>query len=88
MGFGSGLQGWAFTLKQFAEMYSTKFKIEIPKLMKRLWGDQFYDQQNKKWSKTGGDGYVRGFNLFVLDPIYKVNVLATILTAAIRIHMY
>ena len=76
VGFGSGLQGWAFTLKQFAEMYSTRFKVEIPKLMKRLWGDQFYDQQNKKWNKTGGDGYVRGFNLFVLDPIYKVKFTA------------
>uniref|UniRef100_A0AAY4ENZ8 Tr-type G domain-containing protein n=1 Tax=Denticeps clupeoides TaxID=299321 RepID=A0AAY4ENZ8_9TELE len=25
VGFGSGLHGWAFTLKQFAEMYVTKF---------------------------------------------------------------
>ena len=78
MGFGSGLQGWAFTLKQFAEMYSTKFKIEITKLMKCLWGDQFYDQQNKTWNKTGGDEFVCGFNLFVLDPIYKVDLLLSL----------
>lgn len=25
VGFGSGLHGWAFTLKQFAEMYVAKF---------------------------------------------------------------
>ena len=27
VGFGSGLHGWAFTLKQFAEIYSDKFKV-------------------------------------------------------------
>jgi len=72
VGFGSGLHGWAFTLKQFAEIYSAKFKIEPAKLMKRLWGDQFYNSKEKKWNKTGGDGYVRGFCQFVLDPIYKI----------------
>lgn len=72
MGFGSGLHGWAFTLKQFAEIYSKKFKIEPAMLMKRLWGDQFYSQKLKKWNKTGGDDYVRGFNQFILDPMYKV----------------
>lgn len=72
MGFGSGLHGWAFTLKQFAEIYADKFKIETPKLMKRLWGDQFYNAKEKKWNKTGGEGYVRGFCQFVLDPIFKV----------------
>jgi elongation factor 2 len=35
VGFGSGLHGWAFTLKQFAEMYAEKFKIDVVKLMKR-----------------------------------------------------
>ncbi|XP_078350164.1 eukaryotic translation elongation factor 2-like [Oculina patagonica] len=72
VGFGSGLHGWAFTLKQFAEIYSKKFKIEPAKLMKRLWGDQFYNASTKKWNKQEGDGYVRGFNQFVLDPIYKM----------------
>lgn len=72
VGFGSGLHGWAFTLKQFAEIYSQKFKIEPQKLMKRLWGDQFYNPATKKWLKTQGDGYIRGFNQFILDPIYKV----------------
>lgn len=72
VGFGSGLHSWAFTLKQFAEIYSDKFKIEPSKLMKRLWGDQFFNAKEKKWNKTGGEGYVRGFCQFILDPIYKV----------------
>ena len=75
VGFGSGLHGWAFTLKQFAEIYSTKFKIDPPKLMKRLWGDQFYNAKERKWNKSGGEGYIRGFCQFVLDPIFKVSLL-------------
>lgn len=72
VGFGSGLHSWAFTLKQFAEMYSSKFKIEEPKLMRRLWGDQFYNPKEKKWQKEEGKDYVRGFTQYILDPIYKV----------------
>lgn len=74
VGFGSGLHGWAFSLKQFAEIYASKFKIEPIKLMKRLWGDQYFNPsaKDKKWNKTGGEGYTRGFNMFVLDPIFKM----------------
>jgi elongation factor 2 len=72
VGFGAGLHGWAFTLKEFAEIYAAKFKIEVPKLMKRFWGDNFYSAAEKKWTTQSGEGYVRGFNQFVLDPIFKV----------------
>jgi len=72
VGFGSGLHGWAFSLKQFAEMYSSKFNIDVKKLMTRLWGDNSFNPKSKKWSKTMQAGSVRGFNQFVLDPIYKV----------------
>jgi elongation factor 2 len=72
VGFGSGLHGWAFTLKQFATMYASKFGVEVDKLMKRLWGDQFFNPSTKKWRKSEADGFQRGFNMFVLDPIFKV----------------
>jgi len=72
VGFGAGLHGWAFTLKEFAEFYSNKFKIEVPKLMQRFWGDNFYSPTDKKWAKTHSEGYTRGFVQFVLDPIFKV----------------
>merc|ERR1712002_637546 len=72
VGFGSGLHGWAFSLKQFAEMYSSKFGIDVQKLMRRLWGDNCFNPKTKKWSKTMQPGSVRGFSQFVLDPIYKV----------------
>jgi len=72
VGFGSGLHGWAFTLKQFAEMYAAKFGVDTEKLMKKLWGENFFNAKTKKWSKTKADDNVRSFNMYVLDPIYKV----------------
>jgi len=72
VGFGSGLQSWAFTVKNFADMYASKFKIEPMKLMKRFWGDNFFDPATKKWTgEKVGDGK-RGFVLYILDPIYKI----------------
>jgi len=71
VGFGSGLHGWAFSLKQFAEIYAEKFKIAPIKLMDKLWGDKFYNAKEKKWKKIQSEG-VRGFTMFVLDPIYKM----------------
>ena len=72
-GFGSGLHGWAFTLKQFAEMYSAKFKIDLQKLMVRLWGESFFNPQTKKWSQSKETPeHQRAFNMFVLDPLYKI----------------
>ncbi|GMS99446.1 hypothetical protein PENTCL1PPCAC_21621, partial [Pristionchus entomophagus] len=72
VGFGSGLHGWAFTLKQFAEMYAEKFGVAVDRLMKNLWGDRFFDVKTKKWSTTVSDDANRGFCQFVLDPIYKI----------------
>jgi len=72
VGFGSGLHGWAFTLKQFAEMYSEKFKIDVNKLMKKLWGDNFFNLKTKKWQSQKEEDNKRSFNMYVLDPIYKV----------------
>jgi len=72
VGFGSGLHGWAFTLKQFAELYSAKFKIDVDKLMNRLWGANFFNLKTKKWSTKKTDDNVRSFCQFILDPIYKV----------------
>jgi len=72
VGFGSGLHGWAFTLKQFAEMYAAKFGVDVDKLMKKLWGENFFNPKTKKWSKTKAEDNVRSFNMYILDPIYKV----------------
>jgi elongation factor 2 len=72
VGFGSGLHGWAFTLKQFAEMYASKFGVDTEKLMKKLWGENFFNPKTKKWSKSKAEDNTRSFNMYILDPIYKV----------------
>merc|ERR1719376_1331726 len=72
VGFGSGLHGWAFTLKQFSEMYAKKFNVGVDKLMSKLWGESFFNPKTKKWSKSKDADNVRSFNMYILDPIYKV----------------
>jgi len=72
VGFGSGLHGWGFTLKEFAEMYAAKMKTEPSKMLKNLWGDRFYFPKEKKWKGEKGPGGKRGFTMFVLDPIYTL----------------
>merc|ERR1712142_303633 len=72
VGFGSGLHGWAFTLKQFAEMYASKFGVDIDKMMKKLWGENFFNAKTKKWSKSKDADNKRSFVMYVLDPIYMV----------------
>ncbi|KAF8191033.1 hypothetical protein K438DRAFT_1907099 [Mycena galopus ATCC 62051] len=74
--FMSALQGWGFTLRQFASKYSQKFGIHRDKMMKRLWGNNFFDLKRKTWTTQSidaeGANLERSFNMFVLTPILKV----------------
>jgi len=72
VGFGSGLHGWAFTLKQFAEMYASKFGVDTDKMMKKLWGESYFNPKTKKWSKEKSEDNKRSFCMYILDPIYMV----------------
>jgi len=72
VGFGSGLHGWAFSLKQFAEMYASKFGVDTDKMMKKLWGENFFNAKTKKWQKEKSEDNKRSFCMYVLDPIYMV----------------
>ncbi len=74
--FGSGLQGWCFTLRQFATRYAKKFGVDKQKMMERLWGDNYFNPATKKWTTKSPDAdgkpLERAFNMFILDPIYKI----------------
>jgi elongation factor 2 len=73
--FGSGLHGWAFTIRQFAVRYAKKFGVDKNKMMERLWGDSYFNPKTKKWTKVGeheGQKLERAFNQFILDPIFKI----------------
>ena len=47
--FGSALFGWAFTLTRFASTYSEKFKLDRARLMKKFWGDNYFNASTKKF---------------------------------------
>jgi elongation factor 2 len=74
--FGSGLHGWAFTVRQFAVRYAKKFGVDKNKMMERLWGDNYFSPATKKWTNKGttadGKPLERAFNQFILDPIFKI----------------
>jgi len=76
VGFGSGLQQWGFTLGRFAKLYAAKFGVPQDKLMLRLWGDNYFDPEGKKWTSRSetdsGKPLKRAFCQFVLEPIYQL----------------
>ena len=55
-------------------MYSAKFGIDEQKLMRKLWGDSFYNTKTKKWDKDNSGGGRRAFCQFILDTILKVRL--------------
>lgn len=73
VGFGSGLHAWGFTLRDFAKMYSSKFGLSEDKLMKKLWGENYWDASEGKWVKKNTTGsMLRGFEQFILKPMRVV----------------
>ncbi|KIJ65048.1 hypothetical protein HYDPIDRAFT_181421 [Hydnomerulius pinastri MD-312] len=74
--FASGLHGWGFTLRQFAGRYAKRFGVPKDKLITKLWGDNFFNPATRKWSTKSNDAdgkpLERAFNMFVLDPIFKI----------------
>jgi elongation factor 2 len=70
VGFGSGMHAWGFTLANFAEMYCSQFSLSKKRMMKKLWGNNFYDARTRKWVTSSEDkGLMRGFCEFVLRPL-------------------
>ena len=74
--FGSGLMGWAFSLKKFSQIYAVKFGIDQSKMMEKLWGEWYCDAEGKKWRRTNmsetGKPLKRAFNQFVIEPIQRL----------------
>lgn len=50
--FGSGKECWGFTLGRMAKIYAEKFNMDPKALVKRLWGESYYDKKTKLWSDT------------------------------------
>lgn len=78
--FGAGRDGWAFTLETFAEIYCQKYNCPKDVMLKKLWGDNFYDQAEKKWrcephkevEENKRITLKRGFEQFIIEPIISI----------------
>jgi ribosome assembly protein 1 len=71
--FGSAVDGWAFTIRQFAAIYEKKLGIKRTVLEKVLWGDYYLDPKTKR---VLGQKHLKGralkpmFVQLVLDSIW------------------
>ena len=71
--FAAGKDGWAFTLPQFAEVLNRKKKQTNSSMVKKLWGENYFNPDTCRWQTTSdGKNLTRSFNQYVLEPIYKV----------------
>jgi ribosome assembly protein 1 len=73
--FSSAIDGWAFTVRQFAGIYEKKLGIKRSVLENVLWGDFYLDPKTKRLL---GQKHLKGRNLkpmfvqLVLEPIWMV----------------
>merc|ERR1719262_2108313 len=74
--FGSGLHGWGFNVERFAGIYSKKMGVDKEKMMKRLWGDCYFNAKKKVWTNAaegeGGESLQRAFCQFIMTPINQL----------------
>merc|ERR1719221_1540712 len=75
--FGSGLHGWGFNVERFAKIYASKMGVDKEKMMKRLWGDSFFNAKKKTWTNLqqpeGCDKPLpRAFCQFIMTPINQL----------------
>ncbi|CAE7221295.1 EFTUD2 [Symbiodinium sp. CCMP2592] len=73
--FSSALFRMVFTLESYAAIYAEThgFSFDHLILAKCLWGDMYYNADERKFQKTPPDAeQPRSFVQFVLEPIYKI----------------
>jgi elongation factor 2 len=71
--FGCGKMGWGFTLMTFARKWAPRMGVSADELVKKLWGEHYFDPKTKQWYTTREKGTVRGFNYFVLATIIQIH---------------
>merc|ERR1719224_117088 len=75
--FGSGLHGWGFNIERFAKIYAAKMGVDKDKMMKRLWGDNFFNAKKKTWTNVMQpegctEPLQRAFCQFIMGPIAQL----------------
>lgn len=78
--FGSGKQGWAFTLPVFARKIAAKTKRDPQKLLEKLWGEWYLDTETGKITQStksaSGKDLERAVCALVFKPL--INVFLTL----------
>lgn len=78
--FCSAIDGWAFTVKQFAVLYEKKLGLKRSTLEKVLWGDFYFDPKTKR---VLGSKHLKGRHLkpmfvqLVLENVWAVYAATT-----------
>ena len=68
--FASALHEWIFSIQSFAKMYSDHHdNFDGGKFAQRLWGDIYFNEETRKFSRKGSE---RSFVTFILEPLYKM----------------
>ncbi|XP_021300867.1 elongation factor-like GTPase 1 [Herrania umbratica] len=74
--FVCALDGWGFTINEFAEFYASKLGASAAALQKALWGPRFFNPKTKmivgKKGLGGGSKARPMFVQFVLEPLWQV----------------
>ncbi|XVF61103.1 hypothetical protein PTKIN_Ptkin08bG0102000 [Pterospermum kingtungense] len=74
--FVCALDGWGFTVNEFAEFYAAKLGASTTALQKALWGPRYFNPKTKmivgKKGLGGGSKVRPMFVQFVLEPLWQV----------------
>lgn len=77
--FCSAIDGWAFRVRDFAEIYASKLNISVDKLEQVLWGDYYYNTKKQECMKGAQEKAKKPmFVQFVLENIWNLYEVITI----------
>merc|ERR1711957_1096349 len=73
--FRKAIEG--FNVERFAKIYASKMGVDKEKMMKRLWGDSFFNAKKKTWTNVqtpegSTDKLPRAFCQFIMTPINQL----------------
>lgn len=69
--FSSASGGFVFSLLSFVQLKYPKVS-DSEGFSRRLWGDCYYSEKDRKFTKEASSGLKRTFITFILEPLYKL----------------
>lgn len=71
--FCSAIDGWAFRIRDFAEMYASKLNVDANRLEQVLWGDYYYNTKRQECMKGAQEKAKKPmFVQFILENIWNL----------------